>query len=409
MLPFAAIGAAAATNVATSVATSIGVGLIDSVTNWSRTGFKASSLADAAKPARVEPVCLIDQVLVDQPFMQDILKLALSNYAGYYLQAVNMICGVGSIDTLGVFDTLNPHRSINGGTTLGNAVRREATKGLRTALGTEKFEHGLPAVEAFEPGYSKDVVAVASLEDSSEKASTDKSQGKDAKKTERLQDAIISDGQKIYEAENLAVGKLLNVELRDGEHKAKIPVLLRLIPVPVPSSVLVHIFSADGRDNWAQRFFMVQTGQLRFWRDFVLGQDMIDAHFKALMDDKSGAYSTMMDRRRDNTAAAMSTGRVSMADASNIAVISTQTLKEAGSKLYGKIEQKAVRDAIFANSYLLLLIVVDERFQRVRIYHRGIDLSTEHRYDEIKAMEKNKGSDIGELFKVFNKAMQTNI
>lgn len=154
---------------------------------------------------------------------------------------------------------------------------------------------------------------------------------------------------------------------------------------------------------------MVKTGQLRFWQDFVAGQDLIDQHAKALMNDKSGVYKAMLDRRANNAQKAMTSGRVSLADASNIAIVSDTTLKLAGSKLYGKIEQKSVRDAIFENSYLMILMVVEERLNRVTIYTRGLDMSSTYRIDEVKIAEKNKGSDIGELFKVFNKAMQTNI
>lgn len=420
MLPIAA--AAAGSVVATTAAT-IGVGVIDTIINWTKSGSKPGSLADVARPARVEFISLIDEALVGQPYMQDICKLALSNAAGYYMQAVNLITGVSDINTLAVFDSLNPHRTIGGGTVLGEAVRREGYKGIAAAAGMagamttrgfEMFRDGLPSCEEFGNLYPANVIAVASNEAYRVSVEADKANGKDDKKDtddKGVQSfgASIADGAKIYEAENLAIGKLLNVELKDGESRAKLPVLLRLIPTPVPSGVLAHIFSAGGRDSWAQRFFMVQTGQLRFWSDFVMGQDMIDAHFKTLMEDKSGAYKAIMDRRRNNTEKAMTTGRVSLADASNIAIVSDATLKLAGSKLYGKIEQKSVRDAIFDNSYLLLLLVIEERYSRVTVYHRGLDLSTTHRFDEVKAAEKNKGSDIQELFKVFNKAMQTNI
>lgn len=57
----------------------------------------------------------------------------------------------------------------------------------------------------------------------------------------------------------------------------------------------------------------------------------------------------------------------------------------------------------------MILMVVEERLNRVTIYTRGLDMSSTYRIDEVKIAEKNKGSDIGELFKVFNKAMQTNI
>lgn len=443
MLPVLAIaGKAAGAVVAGSAyeaAKQIGGGaLMATVFNVVKNNMSVSSLADLTKPARVEPLAIIDATIIDQPYMQDILKLALSNFAGYYLQAVNMICGVGRIDTLKVFDSLNPDRTYgfdyNAQMKAGNAALESYRA---TAFDLGAYSEGLPSLEAFSQKIRPTLLASVEAFDytgakkeepkrhdpyklgTNSAPASGSNDGKAKPYTpvnpgtpeEAEPDTGISSGdaQKIYEVENLAVGKLINVELKDGDQKAKLPVLIRLIPAAVPPSSLVHIFTAGGRDSWATRMFLVKTGQIKFWRDFVLGQDMIDEHFKALVNDKSGVYKTITDRRRNNAAKSVQSGRVSMADASNIAVVSAATLKQSTNRLYGKIEQESVRKAIFDNSYLLMLIIVDEHWQRVTIYHRGIDLATHHRFDEIKMSEKSKGPDITDIFKMFNKSMQTNI
>ena len=229
-----------------------------------------------------------------------------------------------------------------------------------------------------------------------------------AVKTHKALSAV--DTGKIYEVDNLVVGKLLNVSVNDGQGAVStLPVLIRLIPAVVPSEALTHIFTAGGRDSWAHRFFLVKTGQLQFWRDFVFGQDMIDAHMRALLTDNKGVYTEITDRRRNNVSKAVTSGRVSLADASNIAIISSGTMKTTASQLYSRIDDMAVREKIFNNSYLIMLLVVDERWNRVTVYHRGIDLSSTYRIEDIKMAEKNKGADITELFKMFSKQMSTNI
>ena len=354
-------------------------GLMSTLVTAVKAGTQISSLADLSKPCQVSPVTLIDAALINQPYIEDILKMALSQFAGYYLQAVSMILGVGRIDTLKVFDSLNPYRSV--GTTVNVFSREDYTKGL-------------PSLESFNKNYGPDALFVPSLEDAS-KTKTGVN--------------VSSDSKTIYESENLSVGKLLNVEVTDGDNKTKLPVLIRLVAAEVPTQTITHIFSAGGRDTWGHRLFLARTGQIRFWRDFVFGQDMIDAHFKALMNDKSGVYKEITDRRRNNISKSIQTGRLSLADASNIAVVSTETLKKSTNQLYGKIEEPATRKKIFDNSFLLLLIAVDERHQRVTVYHRGMDMSSTYRIDAIKAAEKSKGQDITDIFKMFSKQMQTNI
>lgn len=416
--------AAAGTAIATTAAKAAGDGLMQTVFNLAKNGMQVSSLADLTKPARVEPLAIVDTTLVDQPYMVPLLKLATSNFAGYYLQAVNMILGVGRIDTLKVLDSLNPDRSL--GFDYGAGMRRgerASNEHFATALNPAVYAKGLPSLEAFSQIIRPTVLFAGSNVDMNLGMEDDVGSDGKVLVSEEIRDDLKTQGygkdwskgemsasdNKIHEVENLTVGKLLNVEISDGDKKAKLPVLIRMIPAAVPPVSLVHMFSAGGRDTWAHRFFMVKTGQIRFWRDFVLGQDMIDEHFKALMNDKSGVFKMITDRRRNNTEKAMQTGRVSVADASNIAIVSSETLKKATGKLFGNIESEAVRKTIFDNSYLLMLIVVDERWQRVQIWHRGVGLPTSHKFDEIERSEKSKGPDITEMFKMFSRSMQTNI
>ena len=415
---------AAATAVATSTAAQVaGNALMQTVFNLAKNGMQVSSLADLTKPARVEPLAIVDSTLMEQPYMVSLLKLATSNFAGYYLQAVNMILGVGRIDTLKVLDSLNPDR------TLGFDYNKMSTKSSNECFAASAYDprvyaNGLPSLESFTRRIRPSLLfSLEAFDDDMVKKIDEKiDQGIDSinKRGQDAADAGWGEGanpkggmsvgdNKIHEIENLAVGKLLNVEITDGTKTAKLPVLIRMIPAAVPPSSLVHMFSAGGRDSWAQRMFMVQTGQIKFWRDFVLGQDMIDEHFRALMNDKSGVFKMITDRRRNNSQKALQTGRVSIADASNVAIVSSETLKMATGKLFGKIEQESVRKAIFDNRYLLMLIVVGERWQRVQIWHRGVDLATTHKFEEIERMEKSKGPDITEMFKMFSRSMQTNL
>lgn len=385
---------------AAAVGSGAAKGLMSVVLNAAQNSMQISSLADLARPCRVEPIALIDEVLAEQPYMQDLLKVATSQFAAYYLQAVNMIMGVGKIDTLKVFDSLNPMRSVGTMGDLGAAV-----------FSKENYSEGLPSLESFEHKILATTLAQEDARYFKLSMEADGTDTKDQPTKKNVSSLSAGDGAKIHEVENLSVGKLLNVDITDGKTgtKAKLPVLIRLVPAVVPSETLTHIFTAGGRDSWGHRFFLVKTGQIQFWRDFVLGQDMIDAHMKALMTDRSGVYKEITDRRSNNVKKAMMTGRVSLADASNIAIISSSTLKSTASQLYARMDDMSVREKIFDNSYLLLLMVVDERYGRVTIYHRGVDLSSSYRLEDIKMAEKSKGADITELFKMFSKQMSTNI
>lgn len=351
-----------------------------------KNGSEINSLADLARPARVEPMVIIDAPLQKLPAMEDIMKMSLTSFVAYYMQAVSMIQNVGRIDTLKVFDSLNPNRSIG-------------DFGIKDAVfSAENYKDGLPGLEAFTQKADRTLLATISQE-------------AEADLTEEGQGMAVSDKsvEKIYEIESLAVGKLIQVELRDGDAKAKIPVLIRLIPAAVPTRSLVHIFTAGGRQTFSERYHLWRAGQLSLVRDLILGIDLLDDHRRALMNDKTGTMMAITDRRRNNVQKAALTGNVSMADASNIAIVSKETAKEMGQALYGKLSNMAVRNKIFDNSYLLMLVVVDDFYERVTVYHRGMDMATDYSFKEIKASEKGKGPDITELFKAFHQTLATNI
>ncbi len=388
----------------------VGKELISTVLTAAKASMRVSSLADLAKPCRVEPITLIDQTIADQPYVVDLMKLTVSLFAGYYLQAVNMVMGVGKIDTLKVFDALNPERSLGG-------LAFEEHRG--TVYDPATYSNGLPSLETFSQPLRRGLIAEYSQEKFEEAWKDDAlyrtsfesndDQGTVKKDTPPRNSISSSDSHKIYEAENLAIGKLLNVDVSSEGEKKKLPVLIKLVPAVVPSDTLVQIFTAGGRDTWAHRMFLVKSGQIKFWRDFVMGQDMIDAHMKSMMTDRQGIYKSIMDRRRNNVQKSVMSGRLSLADASNVAIISATTMKKSANTLLAKIDDKNMRDKIFDNSYLLMLMVVDERWGRATIYHRGVDLSTSYRIEDIKLSEKSKGQDITEIFKLFNKQMHTNI
>lgn len=361
-------GATIAANAATTA--------IGSLVNAVKNGNEIRSLADMSRPFRVEPLVLVEQSLQNQPFMEDIMKMVLSQFSAYYLQAFHAILGVGKIDTLKVFDSLNPHRSAT-------QTKEALLKG--TVFGSEQYTEGLPSLEDFNQTAPKGLIGTISIEQ-------DNTQPSSAKV------------DKIHEVESLSVGKLLNVELKSEGETAKLPIFIRLLSTPVKTDILTHIFTAGGRDSWGERIQLARAGMIRPIRDLIFGIDLLDEHRKALMNDTSGAYKAITDRRRNNVKKAAMSGVMSAADASNIAVVTKETAKEMGKKLYGKIENTAVRERMFNNSYLLLLVVVDERWEKVTVYHRGLDIPQEMSFKEIKSAEKGKGQDIGEIFKMFHTA-----
>ena len=381
-LPAAIIPLASAVAKATGaqIVANAGTTALGAMVQAVRNGTSISSLADLARPARVEPLVLVEQALQNQPFMENVMKMSLTQFTAYYMQAFNMLMNVGRIETLKVFDSLNPNRTFG----------QDSSALLRgTVLSQEDYMNGLPSLEDYDRPAIPGFLGSVSVDDDDTSAVPTGSDMSGSAKTEKL-----------YEVENLSVGKLVSVEMKDGDVVSKFPVLIRLLATTVSTDMLSHIFTAGGRDSWGERFELARAGMIRPIRDLIFGIDLLDEHRRALMNDTSGAYKAITDRRRNNVKKAAMSGVVSAADASNIAIITKETAKLIGQKMYGKLDTTAIRERIFNNSYLLLMVVVDERLEQVTVYHRGLDVATKFSLKEIAGNEKGRGQDITEIFKL---------
>lgn len=382
LTPFAKVAAGIAIDKGADVASS----LISRAGKTALAGTGIKSLADVSQPARVEPLALIERELRDQPYMTDIMQTVLTMFTGYYMQAVSLILNVNRVETLRVLDSINPTR---GGVFAG--ARGQIADAV---FSRESYEGGLPSLETLSPELPERVVV------SIEQRPTQ------SPETNRRSGSVSVDSDSVrhlYEATNLAVGKMVNVEFKDDNSTVKIPVTVRLVPTVVDPETLTHIFTATAKTTtWKDRWHLWRAGQIRFVRDLMFSMDIVEAHRKTLINDTSNVYMAITDRRRNNTAKAYATGQPSMADASNIAVISKETAVRLGRELGGKLDSLRTRKRIFDASYLILMVVVDEAWERVTIYHRGLDQSSELSFKEIQQAERGKGPDITDILKAYS-------
>lgn len=401
---------------------------------------KTDSLVRFTRSTRVEPIALVDQRLVHLPYMGDVMQTMSSIFLGYYLQAVSLAVNVGRINVIRLLDALNPHRDVADASAmfLADSLAGKAPR----FLSNESYMFGLPSMESVDDAYRQQAVTAvkqrealkASMESPVSEEEKDWGdafvaidQAKDAIKNnpglhaakDYLQgDAgkLINDGsikgsagaddklQKLVtEATNLSVGKLVEVTIQDGDKKASFPIMVRIISTIVNGPTLVHILSDQSR--WyataKERFHLWRAGQLEFIRDIVLCQDLIDEHRRALLNDKSGAYKEILDRRAGNAVASTLTGSPSIATASNIVVLSKQSAKEIEQATGGRFSDVKFRTRLFDRSYVMLMAVIDPEWEHITIYHRGIALPTEMMLKELKATNKGTGPDISEILKAY--------
>lgn len=315
---------------------------------------KSESLVEFTRSTRVEPIVLVDDRLSYQPYTSDVMQMLCSMFSGYYLQAVALSVNVGKVETVKLLESLNPARS-------GGSI---------ASFAMESYEHKLPTFDSV----------------SMESGSTS---GKDSLKISA-------------ESANLSVGKMLEVHIESDGQQATFPVQVRLMANVVKSSDLVHNLSGSSKDRSIRaRWVSLRMGQISFWKDFIFANDLIDEHRKSSVREAGTIFNTIKRRQSLNRSSAMVSGTPSVADASNMLVISEDTRKEFERNSGIRISNYRSRQAFFENSTMMILVVVDTQWEQVTIYHRGLDGSSEMSVKDIKNSNKNSGPDITEILKAY--------
>lgn len=338
---------------------------------------RSDSLIEYTQPTRVEPIALVDQRVAALPYAEDVVASALNIFTGYYLQAVALSVNVGRIDIVKMLDKLNPRRdpidSLGGSRWID--FSKESLESLSLPFKDD--------TQRLEIAYSQE----AAEDESGEKTSTG---------------GVPGQTRVVMESANLSVGKLIEVEVESEGHKAKFPVMIRMIAQTIKPDIMSHILSLSFKDNsLKERWHQWRSGQIRFLEDLVLCQDLIDEQKKTLMEDKTGYYKDRIKTRRNNQLSAILSGNPSVALASSVYIMSTDTASELESKLRGRLKRFKDREKFFKENNGMMLFIVDPDYEQVTIYHRSIEQESELSIREIQRKGKDKGPDILDILKAF--------
>jgi len=335
---------------------------------------KDQSLSEFTRLTQVEPIAVISKDLINLEYMPDVMQSVLSIFTGYYMQAVSIITAIDSIKIIKTLDRLNPDRDSSG--------YLLTVENISTQL-LSNYKYKLPAMED----------AVDLFNSDKDRHSKDQSQAGYKVKT-------IND---LNETSNLAVGKLVQVNFKESkDSEVSVNVRIRLVPVVLSNTGVEKIVVSKTDDiSLSERYHAWRSGRIKFIRDLVFCQDLIDEKKKAIMNDEEGVYSEIIRRVNNAKKYGLLSSNPSLVSASSIFIISEEVARQIEIKFGGSLDSKRVMDKVFENTYGMMLVVVDREYDRVSFYTRGIHASSDFSIKEIKAANKGKGIDIGDVLKTF--------
>lgn len=346
--------------------------------------YKTTSLSESVKLSRVEPITVVSRDVMNLDYMPDVMQSVLSIFAGYYLQAVALSAKIGGVRVTKILDRLNPDRDSSG---FFMGLESHSSPDVLVA---ESYQFKLPKI-AMEGAFKRLMAGEELVQE----------EGEDPVMSSEV-DRQIGGRNALVEASNLAVGKMLMVDIVVDDVTTQVPVNVRLAPAILPDSTVSHILALHKDDTtFVERYHKWRAGRITFIRDLMLCRDLIDQHRKALMNDEQGVYSEIIRRVNNAKKYGLLTQNPSLASASSIFVFSEEIAKRMEADLGGKLSNPRVREKAFNNTYAMILVVVDREWERVTMYFRGVAAATEVSIKDIKSANKSKGPDIGDIMKTF--------
>lgn len=364
-----------------AVATSIKQGMRSAV-------LESSSIASTVQRAVIAPYVLVEESLRNQPYITDLLQANLNLFSAYYLLMVGQIAEVGGVSVMDRLDAINPGRKVN--------VPASAVRAATNFFSQEEFALGLPKAEVSQKLLSKGRYdAERKRYVFSEEAQSNPPQKPEAPVSQRQ--ATVT----ALEASNLAVGKMLEVNLNIDGKKFSVPTLVKLLPNTINSEGFGHILGLTPgvyklRERWHDWRADIISGS-----EFVFMTDIFAQRRKLMMLDRSGYFRAVMKRNRGNKMAAYAKKSPSLAEASSTFIVTRNTLSIAEAQYGVNFNNFADRERLFEATQTMLWFVVDPEWESVEIYHSGLESSSKLLIRDLKSASKNSGPDIGEILKAY--------
>lgn len=365
----------------------------------------SGSLMRVTDAARCEPIAIVDGSLVDYEPLYDIAHTALNQFAAIYVQSVALtnvtVSGVQIINRLG---SLNPNRS--GSAAIEGSVVA-AMEQHQQELMQESEGPVLSQMHYDEPNYGFEgdgLVPVEQMIASTEannaargaRGAKDESGGTTA---QRAGASSLRDSLK--DLPELAVGKLIEITLREGKEEYKIPVTIRLAPVLAKSEVLIDaaVSRFGNEQSSLTRRAGWKSGRLSLIKDGLLCLDLFRQHRKLLVQDTDGIYAAMTPQKSSGMLATVVTGRPSLAMASNVMIISKESAQAIEAKLGGSFESQKFRETMFARTGIMFLAIVDTSWDSVSFFYDTIAHKLTVPVAKLVTSSKKNGPDINDVLR----------
>lgn len=349
----------------------------------------SKSLAGYTAAARVEPSVFVGSDLIYKPWISDILQTTQSLFAGMWLTAADMVTAqINGVSVLQVLDPLNPNRDPDYAAFAKNLAKRVGVESEKRYFSRENYKWALPTKKQIE------MAMMAREADNTNGGGNNVRRNIEAVADDRL-------NRTINDASNLVAGKLLSIRTTIGNQVNDMRIALRMSVQEIPEEVLVELVGDKSiNQSFKERLFDVAAGKIG-WMDLIFCMDLFRERKRLIAKDKTEIVRQVRERQLKHKRAGLLTGNASMAEMSNIYVISTDTADQLKARFGLDLDNFQQRQKAFENTSGMIFVVVDIDNERATFYTDTIARSTNIGLVDIKTANKAKDGNIMDIFNAY--------
>ena len=196
-------------------------------------------------------------------------------------------------------------------------------------------------------------------------------------------------------AQKLFAGRVIefkmNVAGDDGKSKEiSMIVYVQLIPLLLTSEAIKGFISLNLQLPANIRRLQAKAGLLRYVKDYIMAVDLVKQEKAMVLKDKTGTLARMVSNKNNaigkwaaNNLDAMTGGTKNANSANAIIIMDKVTFDEACKAQRVDFENAAVRNKFFKESFAMMLVVIDNMYNLVRIYFCGLPNYGEYTFNGI--------------------------
>lgn len=399
----------------------------------------SSSLFKFVKRSMVISRVYIDDVLANEEITTPIMLNLLDLYIGLILTALNLnsyitstkkvrdiLSTVATEDFKPITDVRNELRkyfALNAPNKNQNNQNDQNNQQQNNTDDTEKNANGAPSNESNNPNNAKnknqnnqsnqnDQNNQQQNNQNNQKQSNQKQMRFGGRFASMESDSpAVAEISKSSSVQPLPVGRVINAKLSNYSSEsgrtdnATVQVLIQLHPIFVPQDVSAQFIAMNFKPSFAQRWLQMTSGEISFWSDFILGNDLRRQRYKAMRKDSTGILHDLEERRSNAVSnlwlkiLGADTSRQNIAN--TILVYESRNFKKACSTSGINFTHYDSRQRFFEATMSMIVVVVDIMYSKIEMYYNGITTTSELTFDQCKRNSKTESVDIMTMMKQY--------